>query len=157
MKRLLRHPRVRKHAKQGLKFCICGLLGATLEFSIIGILVDYFLIDVHIAYIPSGLVSLVFVFFFNKYITFGNRDKKAAEQTVRFLIVYGMAFIINYTLASAFYVLGSHYLSLEDVTVALLAKALAIGITAFWNYFFSSGFVFRRSPPPVEFSISASV
>jgi putative flippase GtrA len=160
IKKLLSHPRVRAHAKQGLKFCVCGVLGATLEFSTIALLVHNMQMDPKIAFIPSGLASLVFVFFFNKYITFGSRDKKdTGNQTMRFAMVYGMAFVINYSIASGLYVLGSHvFAATQEVTVAMGAKALAIGVTAFWNYFFSSTFVFKKGAgASPEFALSASV
>jgi putative flippase GtrA len=160
MKHLVSHPKVRKHFKQGLKFCIAGAIGATIEFSVISVLVQQYNVPAQIAFLPSGLASLVFVFFFNKYITFGNREKKAAKQSLKFIIVYSMAFVINYSLASGLYFVGKQTLPLSELNIALLAKAVAIGITAFWNYFFSSGFIFKQSKPTrseAEFAMSASV
>lgn len=157
MKRLLKHPKVRKHLRQGLKFCIAGGVGAAIEFSIISLLVKVYGVEAHIAYIPSGLTTLVFVFFFNKYITFGDRDgSRSGSQTMRFAIVYGMAFVINYTLASGLNLLGEKYVPASEYVIALGAKAIAIGVTAFWNYFFSSAFIFKK-PVEAEFAVSAAV
>jgi putative flippase GtrA len=80
-----------------------------------------------------------------------------AHQTTRFIAVYGLAFMLNYGLSSGFYTLGFHAfmgsvvfgVSIQRQHVAYLAKALAIGCTAVWNYFFSHYFIFRRHPVPI--------
>jgi putative flippase GtrA len=161
MKKLLRNPRVRKHAPQALKFIVCGLTGAAFEFCIIYLLVQHLHWDPRVAYIPSGLLTVVFVFFFNKYVTFGNRDKDHLQQTMRFAMVYGAAFVLNYLIASGAYSVG--LLALRGYRTALpavydkgmsslpyVAKAFAIGVTAVWNYCFSHAFVFKaRQQVPI--------
>lgn len=158
MKSLLNNPRARQHANQAFKFIICGLTGAIFEFSIIYFLVEHVKLDPRVAYIPSGLITIVFVFFFNKYITFGNRDGDHLGQTMRFAMVYAAAFVLNYLIASGAYSVGLIFLrgqraaspSLYDSGIRLLpygAKAFAIGITAVWNYCFSHAFVFKARKP----------
>ena len=44
-----------------------------------------------IANLPAGLASITFVFF-NKYITFRNKERSRA-QTMRFILVYSCAFV----------------------------------------------------------------
>lgn len=137
MKRLLSQPWFALHMHQGAKFIMSGLGGATIEFTVVTVLVELLKLDPRIAYLPSGLLAVTFVFFFNKYVTFRNRDRDIGRQTMRFLMVYGMAFTLNYLLASTLYSLGVQY---------LLAKAMAIGAIASLNYCLSHGFIFRRQP-----------
>ncbi len=144
-----------------MKFIICGITGATFEFSIIYVLVEHLKLDPRVAYIPSGLITIVFVFFFNKYVTFGNRDKDHLRQTMRFAMVYSAAFALNYLIASGAYSVGLVFVrSQRAVSPAVYengmrllpygAKAFAIGITAVWNYCFSHAFVFKsRKTVPV--------
>ncbi len=146
IQRFLSHPHIRTHLHQGIKFILCGLTGAFVEFSVVYVLVEHAAFDPRIAYIPSGLLSVTFVFFFNRYVTFRNRGRDYAAQTVRFIVVYSMAFLLNYLLANIFFRIGSLYLAMSVVRIALLAKALAIGIIAFVNYSLSHGFIFRTTP-----------
>jgi putative flippase GtrA len=154
MKRLIRSPRVRKHASQASKFIVCGLTGAAIEFGIIFILVERLHMDPRVAYIPSGLITVVFVFFFNKYVTFGNTESDHLGQTLRFAMVYGAAFVLNYLLASGLYSAGLYMLRAQRATapeayqygarvLPYAAKAFAIGVVAVWNYCFSHAFIFK--------------
>lgn len=145
--------RVRLHASQGMKFITCGLLGAVMEFSILRVLVGHYHITPFIVYIPSALIPATFVFFFNKHVTF-RAVGRTRSQTKRFVMVYVVAFCINYLLSSLFYSFGSTMfigesyvgILLTNARIAYLAKALAIGITAVFNYCFSHFFIFRKEP-----------
>lgn len=145
------HDHVRLHASQGLKFIACGMIGAVMEFSILKILVGHYQVSPFVAYIPSALIPAVFVFFFNRHVTF-RAEGRASHQSKRFLMVYIVAFCVNYFLSSFLYTLGSSYVAgqsfvgilLTDARVAYLAKALAIGTTAIFNYCFSHFFIFRK-------------
>ena len=158
MRRLLSNPRVRLHFKQATKFAISGLLGATMEFSILAVLVGYLDITPFIAYIFSAGIPGIFVFFFNKYVTFGSHEDRTKDQTIRFLMVYSVAFLLNYGFSALFYALGYYFFldyvfpgfTLEHDYIAYGAKALSIGVTAFWNYIFSHLFIFRKKPVPLE-------
>ena len=149
----LPHQRVRLHTSQAMKFITCGLLGAVMEFSILRVLIGYYHVTPFIAYLPSALLPVTFVFFFNKYVTF-RAIGQTASQTKRFVLVYVVAFCTNYLLSSVLYSLGSQMVSgsvyvgieLTDPRVAYLAKAMAIGITAVFNYCFSHYFIFRKEP-----------
>ncbi len=163
MKRILHHPHVRKHVRQGSKFIVSGLIGAVLEFSIIRVMVGHYGISPFITYIPSGVIPSVFVFLFNKHVTFRGAKGKTSGQTMRFIAVYTLAFCINYALSAAFYatgmqlVLGANLLGIiiTRTHIAYAAKVLAIGLTAFWNYSFSNAFIFKHSVQP-EAAVAAS-
>lgn len=133
-----------------------------MEFSILKLLVGYYAVSPFIAYLPSAFIPAVFVFFFNKYVTFRSTGR-TSRQTKRFLMVYVVAFCANYALSSFFYSFGSSMLTgqviggveLTDPRVAYLAKALAIGITAVFNYVLSHSFIFRAEQALVLESDSA--
>jgi len=144
--------KARLHLSQAVKFITCGLIGAVMEFTIIGILVGTYHFSPYLVYIPSALIPATFVFLFNKNVTFKASGQTAA-QTRRFLMVYVVAFIINYLLSSTFYTFGSVLLDghtimgmfIDDQRLAFGAKALAIGMTAVFNYSFSHFFIFKKS------------
>ncbi len=148
----LKNDHVRLHASQGMKFITCGLIGATMEFSIIKVLVGTYHLSPYFVYLPSALIPATFVFFFNKHVTFKAAGHTSA-QTRRFLMVYIVAFIVNYILSSTFFTLGDHLFSgslfygilLSEQRIAYLAKALAIGVTSVFNYCFSHFFIFRKN------------
>ena len=120
---------------QGMKFIVAGLSGASIDFGVSGFLVEVFGVHPSVAYIPSGLAAVTFVFIFNKFVTFRSHGH-AADQTLRFIVVYSIAFALNYLVALGLFWLGIHY---------MLAKAIAIGLIAFLNYVLSHGFIFRKS------------
>jgi|GEM_PF-148853 len=121
------------HAIQASKFILCGFCGAMIDLGSLYLFVEYGSFDPNIAFIPSTMVAAVFVFFFNKYVTFGRHEHSLMHQMWRFIVVYSVAFLLNVFLAIFFHWLGLYY---------ILAKALAIGLVAFWNYALSHSFIF---------------
>ena len=127
-----------------------------MEFSIIRVLVGTYHLTPYFVYIPSALIPATFVFFFNKHVTF-KAEGQTTEQTRRFVLVYVIAFIVNYLLSSFFFTLGSAHILGTSIggilwsqqRVAYLAKAMGIGITAVFNYTFSHFFIFCK--PEEEF------
>ncbi len=159
MKKLLRHPGMRLHLRQVTKFIVCGLLGATFEFSILYVLVGRYAMTPVIAYIFSGGLPSIFVFLFNRHVTFGATKGSSHRQTRRFLIVYTFTFFLNYVLSSALYLLGLHIVlplpiaqmyGATPLDVTYAAKVIAIAITAVINYSFSHFFIFRSDGGPIE-------
>lgn len=140
MPSLFHSPFLRKHLSQGLRFAVCGGLGASVDFSLLFLLVQVLGLVPYVGYIGSTSVALVVVFFANKYFTFRNHEGRHREQFLRFLLVYGVGFGFNVGIASFLYWSHVHY---------MIAKAIAIAIIAFWNYALSHGFVFTKSPLPL--------
>ena len=124
------------HAVQAAKFIVCGLCGSVIDLGSLFMLVEYFGMDPNIAFIPSTLIAAVFVFLFNKYITFGRHEHSLMHQLWRFFVVYSVAFLLNVFFAIFFHWLGLYY---------IVAKAFAIGLVAFWNYVLSHSFIFVSS------------
>jgi putative flippase GtrA len=152
------------HLKQGSRFVLSGLLGATIEFSILAFLVGHLHITPFVAYLFSSGIPAVFVFFFNRYVTFGSREE-VSGQTRRFIMVYGAAFLINYFLSSSLYAFGAHLFlgaSVQNIVltkkeIAYGAKVVAIGLTAIWNYSFSHFYIFRKSHVPMTAEVAGLI
>lgn len=149
--------RFRAHARQGMSFIVCGVLGAAIEFSILRVLVGQYGVSPLLSYIPSAGIPAFFVFIFNKFVTFRVHGG-AARQSWRFVAVYSATFCFNYLLSSSLFLLGERLLpgsillpalpAFTTVHIAYLAKAVAIGVTAIINYALSHAFIFRRPLVP---------
>jgi putative flippase GtrA len=136
MKKILKNDSVRTHASQLWKFVICGGLGFILDLSSLTVFVEQFGIDARVAVILSSLVGAAFVFVANKFFTFRNREKRYGSQAFKFFMVYGVSIISNALISNLLLWLGMYY---------LLAKIIAVGVGAMWNYALSHGFVFKKA------------
>jgi len=141
------HNTVRKHASQIWRFAVAGGTGSIIDLGTLTLLVKYAGVSPNIAFIISTLLAVTVVFVINKYFTFGNKEKNVMHQALKFALVYGVAIVVNIAMSSFFFWVGSKYLTgtIDEVYVALIAKALAIGIGAVWNYTLSHGFVFKKN------------
>lgn len=135
MKRILHHPFVRKHLSQGVKFVVAGGIGSMIDLLSLTLLVEYLSVDPRFAFVFSSVLGASFVFIVNKFITFGNLEKRFAHQMFKFAMVYGVAIALNAALSSALHAVGLHY---------FISKLLAIGVIAIWNYSLSHGFIFKK-------------
>ena len=136
IRRIIHHPAFKTHLRQGIRFVISGLSGAAIELGTTALLVEFAGFPPPLAYFPAGLLSVTFVFFFNRTITFRAGDPRhLKKQTMRFVLVYSLAFAANYLFTVGLYSLGVQY---------LLAKVIAIGVIAIINYFLSHGFIFKK-------------
>lgn len=127
----------RRHSRQGIRFIICGGTGALVDLSTLTLLVRNGANE-HTASVLSSSLSVLVIFFGNKYFTFGSRDGKHIAQALKFALVYGLAFIFNISVTSLLLLLGVHY---------FLAKVIAIGTVVFWNYSLSHAFIFCQKTP----------
>lgn len=107
-----------------------------LDLSSLTLFVEYGGIDAKYAVILSSCVGAAFVFFVNKFFTFKNREKSYGNQFLKFMVVYGVSIVGNSLIANLLLWFGAHY---------LLAKFIAVGIGAMWNYALSHGFVFKKN------------
>lgn len=124
-----------KHFSQLWRFAICGGSGFLLDIGSLSLFVEYLHVDPRIAVILSSVVGATFVFFANKFFTFNNREHKTGSQAFKFFMVYGVSIIGNAIIANLVLLLGAPY---------LIAKVVAVGIGAIWNYALSHGFVFKK-------------
>lgn len=138
MLNLLRHHKVRTHFSQVWKFIVCGGIGFTIDLTSLSLLVERFEVNEYLAVILSSLIGASFVFVANKFFTFGNREARYGSQALKFLLVYGVSIVGNALIAAVLIWLGVHY---------LLAKVIAVGMGAVWNYALSHGFIFKKNEP----------
>jgi putative flippase GtrA len=127
---------VKRHAKQGWKFLICGATGALVDLGTLTLLVEHLHVEPHFAFAFSTVLASSVVFLLNKSFTFRERGGSASEQAKKFAMVYGTSIIMNYLLSLGFYQIGIQY---------IIARCLAIGVGLIWNYSMSHGFVFRKT------------
>jgi len=133
--RLLQHPNVRTHLSQGMKFIVAGGIGSTIDLLSLRFLVEAAGVDPRVGFFLSSAFGASFVFVINKFVTFQNHDRKIGHQLFKFAMVYGVAIVLNVLLSNALYWWGLHY---------FLAKIVAIGVIAVWNYSLSHGFIFKK-------------
>lgn len=151
----LRYQRV---ARQFVKFGITGTIGAAVDFSTYNALTrSYGLTAVYsvfgqkiiLANNISVLLAIVSNFLFNKYWTFRDPSKQVVRQWAGYFSLNVATWMLNQLLVSFFVfqvpLLGIAFGSQKDNA----AKALAIGVILFINFFGSKWLVFRRAPARV--------
>lgn len=135
MQRILQHPIVKKHGPKVAKFIVSGVCGATVDLSSQWLFVEHAGVPPEYAFVLSASMGATVVFFFNKYITFSDRQQAVGNQIVKFVIVYAPSIGLNFLLSTFFYWIGLPH---------EIAKALAIGIGAVINYILSATFIFKK-------------
>lgn len=133
----IQSPVAREHLRQMLRFGVAGSVGACIDLSTLPLFVEVLGVPEMIAFICSSTLSVMFVFSFNKIVTFRRREVSGTgSQLLKFILVYGFAIALNATISSFFLWLGVHY---------FLSKVLAIGIGMVLNYTLSHTFIFAQS------------
>ena len=145
--------RYRTTARQFIKFGITGTIGATVDFGIYNLLTRafgftafYYVFGqpIIIANGISVLLAIISNFVLNKYWTFRDLSKKVVRQGVGYFALNTFTWILNQLLVSFFTfqvpLIAAVFGSQKDNA----AKALAIGIILFINFFGSKFFVFRK-------------
>lgn len=147
MKALLQHPRFQRHWSQVWRFALSGGIGATIDLGSLAFFIRVLGMDSRLAAIPSTLLAVLFVFLANKFFTFRNRSRNYSGQLLKFVLVYGVAIVLNIGMTTFFIWLGERLFDslLSTVQIALGAKSLAIGIGAVFNYIFSHRFIFKKT------------
>lgn len=141
MQVIFRHPLWKKHGMKFLRFAVCGGFGACIDFGTLHVLVGIQGWEEKYALLVSTGFAMVFVFIANRFFTFRVKGGKASTQLAKFLSVYLIAAALNYCFSLFFIWIGLHY---------FIAKALAIGMVMFFNYFSLNGYVFKQREPAAE-------
>lgn len=150
-------PRYRNMVKQFIKFGITGTIGALVDFSTYYLLTRglgwwafYEVIGAKIIVANNISVFLAIMsnFMFNKYWTFRDRSSRVVQQWAGYVTLNVFTWGLNQLLVSyfAFNVPLMAYLFGRQKDIA--AKALAIGIILFINFFGSKFLIFRRTSTP---------
>lgn len=132
--------------KQFVKFAIVGFLNTTIDFGILNFISLKFNIYSGVKIIGVNPLSFVVAgtnsFLLNKYFTFGEKTKIEAGEVLRFLFITLTGLFIN----TGIVFLATNYISFNGLSqgqILNLGKALATGISLFWNFFGMRIFVFN--------------
>jgi putative flippase GtrA len=146
--------RYQRVARQFIKFGITGTIGAIVDFSTYNLLLrglgftafyHVFGLQFAIANNISVFLAIISNFILNKYWTFRDPSKKIARQWLGFFVLNAFTWLLNQLLVA--------YFTFQVPLVALMfgsqkdnaAKALAIGIILFLNFFGSKFLIFRKA------------
>ena len=152
-------PRYQNSARQFVKFGITGSLGAIIDYSSyitmtrgFGWADTYPILgfDIIGANVVSVLLAISVMFFVNKYWTFRNTERNVLQQGVGYFALNLTTFVLNQILTSFFAFQVPVLAALFGSTKDLIAKALAIGIILFLNFFGSKFLVFRKVKPAFQ-------
>lgn len=141
--------------RQFTKFLVVGTTGAVVDFTIYNVLTRgfdweklYYVFGYEV--IAANLVSVFFAvmgnFLLNKYWTFRDTSAAVVRQGAGYFVLNVITFVLNQLLTSFFVfrlpLTGIIFGAQKDNA----AKAAAIGVILFINFFGSKFLVFRRKP-----------
>ena len=144
--------------KQFLKFGIVGTIGALVDFSTYALLTRglgwttlYTVLgyEISAANNVSVLLAIISNFVINRWWTFRGSGGSAASQGVGYLLMNGVTWVLNQFLVSYFTFEVVFFNKLFGEKKDFVAKALAIGIIMFANFFGSKFIIFRKKPAAV--------
>ncbi|MFA6098560.1 MAG: GtrA family protein [Patescibacteria group bacterium] len=127
-----------------LKFGIVGVAGTLVDFSSYALLTRVFGVYYIYATATSVFLAIVNNFFLNKFWTFKKGDSgKAKSESVKFFIVSLVNYFLNLGIV---YIVVEHSGAVKYFgdNVDFFAKAVAIGIVLFSNYFGNKYWTFRN-------------
>ncbi len=131
---------LRRHGiRQFMRFGIVGLANTAVDFGIFTFLtrvVKPFNTHYLVANVISFSIAVTNSYFLNKYWTFRDKGRLSLTQFPKFLLSNVVALGFNEFVLFALV----SYAGLYD----LLAKAFAIGVSLFWNFFVNKYWVFRQ-------------
>jgi len=132
--------------RQFIKFAIVGFLNTTIDFGILNFISLKFHIYSGVKIIGVNPLSFIVAgtnsFLLNKYFTFNEKTKIEAGEVLRFAFIVVTGMFIN----TGIVFLATNYVNfngLSEGQVLNLGKALATGISLFWNFFGMRIFVFK--------------
>jgi len=137
--RILSHREVQKrpYLVQFVKFSIVGVIGTTIDFGFLNLLVIVFGLNVYLSATFSFILAVINNFIFNKYWTFS--DKKGRNFSLQFL-QFGIVSIIGLGINLAVMYLLIHFVSLWYNW----AKVFATIIVLFWNFLGNKYWTFKK-------------
>jgi len=146
---------LQQSARQFIKFSVTGAIGALVDFSIynfltrgLGFTAFYLVLGqpIIVANNVSVLLAIISNFLINKYWTFRDKNIHVVRQWTGYFALNFVTWTLNQLLVSLFTfnvpLLEAIFGDMRDN----VAKALAIGIILFFNFFGSKFLVFRKTP-----------
>lgn len=126
---------LKTHVRQLVFFGFFGSIGAIIDICSLIFYVEIIQISPRWGFMCSAFTAMIFIFFVNKFITFKNTDTKIIKQSVKFLLVYIPATVLNGIGSSFFLWLGFTY---------IIAKIITILCIALLNYTLSHVYIFKK-------------
>lgn len=123
----------RKELRRFGKFAVVGSIGAVIDFSILNLGIQVFLLPKWLANTFSFFAAVLSNFIWNRYWTYPE------TKTMPFIPQLGQFFLVNlagYAINQAIFLSLDHFVfSPWGIWGYNLSKALAIGVVLFWNFF----------------------
>jgi putative flippase GtrA len=117
-----------------IKFTVVGVNGMVIDFTATYFAKDKLKLNQYVANSIGFLLGATNVYFINKVLTFESNNKDVFGEYSRFIGIYGVGLVINNLVV---------YVVHQKLKVKFyIAKLIAIGITAFWNFFANYFFTF---------------
>jgi putative flippase GtrA len=117
-----------------LRFGVCGLVGMLLDFSITWFCKEKLKWNKYAANSTGFAVAVTNNYLLNRLWTFNDHSEKVLPQFTSFILVSLAGLLLNNLLLALFH---------QQLKIKFYpAKAMAIGLVFFWNYFASSYFTF---------------
>lgn len=92
----------------------------------------------------SFIAATIGAYFWNKYWTFGAKEKSNTEEVTKFIAVSGSGFLINVGLASIIVFIFSDAAIVSSAQLANIAAATATLASLVWNFLGYKIFVFKK-------------
>lgn len=128
--------------KSTIRFLVVGVASFIVDFGLLLILHDVFLINLIVATTIAFVSGLIVNFLLNKYWTFD--APKGAKQSSRQAVQYGLLVCVNLVFTNAIVGFGANIHIGPEIT-----KPISTGIIMVLNYTLYRKVIFR-APPPVE-------
>ncbi len=126
----------KKSFQEVIKYMVVGGIGTLIDFGLLYVLVEFAGVWYLLAAILSFVAAVINNYILNKVWTFQDKSNQFAKQFVQFLIVSIVGLSLNTAIL---------YGLVEFAGVwYLLAKALAIIVVLFWNFFTNKYWTFKR-------------
>ncbi len=126
-------------ARQFIKFCIVGVTNTGVDFAAFLLFTRIFDFHYLVANIFAFCISVTNSYLLNRAFTFKSKQSKKTEYASFFAVM-----VVGLVLAELILSFGVEVLGLGD----LYAKAMAIAVVMFWNFFGSKHFAFKVKKDP---------
>ncbi len=118
-----------------IKFIVVGVNGMIVDFTATYFVKDKLQWNKYIANTIGFFMGATNVYFINRVLTFESKNQDVFIEYSKFISIYAIGLIINNLVV---------YLAHGKLNIKFyIAKLIAIGITAFWNFFANYYFTFN--------------
>ncbi len=133
---------------QFAKFAAVGAFNTFLDWGILNLLMAITLITSGVGFsIFKGIsftIATISAYFWNKYWTFGAKDKSNKQEVTRFIMISLSGLVINVGLASLIIYIFRDTTLVNSAQLANIAAASATMLSLIWNFVGYKLFVFKK-------------